>query len=104
VPEDLIHTKYARIISQASSIMDGDVSERPGYSAEMGCGLTSSNTDRRLCLGNGIISIGFYDGARYRVVLLRSPKSEYSALIDLAQYDDCGSSYHPGMITLTPEK
>jgi hypothetical protein len=79
--------------------MDGDVSELPKYSAEMR-ELTSSDTDGRLCLDNGISSIGVHDGAGNSVVLLRSPKPEYSALLDLAQHDDYGSSHHPGVFKL----
>lgn len=75
--------------------MDGDVSLLPAKWAKM-WKLTSGDTDGRLCLDNGLISVGVHDGARNSAILLWSPKPGYSALLDLAQYDDNCYSHYPG--------
>jgi hypothetical protein len=61
-----------------------------------GC-LHRNDTDGRLCLDNGIICTSVHDGAGNSAILLRFAKPGYSALPDLAQYDDHGHSHCPGM-------
>jgi hypothetical protein len=61
-------------------------------------GLTFNDIDRRLCLDNGINSVGVHDGTRNSIVLLRSSESEYRAVVDLAQYDDYSGGHNSSMI------